>query len=56
MNDEGLYGYGQLASLLRARYCDPKICGINKVDGLNWKVKDILARAKEAVATGLRKM
>ena len=56
MNDEGLYGYGQLASLLRARYCDPKICGINKVDGLNWKVKDILARAKDAVATGLRKM
>ena len=56
MNDEGLYGYGQLASLLRARYCDPKICGITKVDGLNWKVKDILSRAKEAVATGLRKM
>src|ERR1051325_466220 len=25
LNDEGLYGYGQLASLLRARYCDPKI-------------------------------
>ena len=56
MNDEGIYGYGQLASLLRARYCDPKIRGINKVDGLNWKVKDILARAQDAVATGLRKM
>ena len=25
MNDEGLYGYGQLGALLRARYCDPKI-------------------------------
>ena len=24
MNDEGLYGYGQLAGLLRARFCDPK--------------------------------
>ena len=56
MNDEGLYGFGQLAALLRARYCDPKIQGINKVDGLNWKVKDILARAQTAVATGLRKM
>ncbi len=56
MNDEGIYGYGQLASLLRARYCDPKIRGINKVDGLNWKVKDILSRANDAVATGLRKM
>jgi 2-oxoglutarate ferredoxin oxidoreductase subunit alpha len=56
MNDEGLYGYGQLAALLRARYCDPKIQGINKTDGLTWKVKDILGRAKDAVATGLRKL
>ena len=39
MNDEGLYGYGQFAGLLRARYCDPKIRGINKTDGLTWKVK-----------------
>ena len=42
----GLYGYGQLAGLLRARYCDPKIRGINKTDGLTWKVKEILERAK----------
>ena len=47
MNDEGIHGYGQLAGLLRARYCDPKIRGINKTDGLTWKVKEILARAKE---------
>ncbi len=46
MNDEGLYGYGQLAALLRARYCDPRIRGINKTDGLTWKVKDILSRVK----------
>jgi 2-oxoglutarate/2-oxoacid ferredoxin oxidoreductase subunit alpha len=46
MNDEGLYGYGQLAGLLRARYCDPRIRGINKVDGLTWKVKEILAAVK----------
>ena len=56
MNDEGLYGYGQLAGLLRARYCDPKIRGINKTDGLTWKVKEILERAKSNVAAGLRKM
>jgi 2-oxoglutarate/2-oxoacid ferredoxin oxidoreductase subunit alpha len=49
MNDEGLYGYGQLAALLRARYCDPKIRGINKTDGLTWKVKEILERAKTNV-------
>jgi 2-oxoglutarate ferredoxin oxidoreductase subunit alpha len=46
MNDEGLYGYGQLAGLLRARYCDPRIRGINKTDGLTWKVKEILAAVK----------
>ena len=36
MNDEGLYGFGQLGQLLRSRYCDPKIRGINKCDGLNF--------------------
>jgi 2-oxoglutarate ferredoxin oxidoreductase subunit alpha len=56
MNDEGLYGYGQLAGLLRARFCDPKIRGLNKTDGLTWRVREILERAKSAVAEGLRKM
>jgi 2-oxoglutarate ferredoxin oxidoreductase subunit alpha len=55
MNDEGFYGYGQFAGLLRARYCDPKIRGINKADGLTWKVKEILEKAKSNVAAGLRK-
>lgn len=56
MNDEGLYGYGQLAGLLRARYCDPKIRGVNKTDGLTWKVREILERAKSNVAAGMRKL
>jgi 2-oxoglutarate ferredoxin oxidoreductase subunit alpha len=56
MNDEGLYGFGQLGALLRARYCDPKIHGINKTDGLTWKVKEILERAKTTVSDGLRKL
>jgi 2-oxoglutarate/2-oxoacid ferredoxin oxidoreductase subunit alpha len=56
MNDEGLYGYGQLAGLLRGRYCDPKIRGITKTDGLTWKVKEILERASSNVATGMRKL
>jgi 2-oxoglutarate ferredoxin oxidoreductase subunit alpha len=47
MNDEGFYGYGQLAALLRARYCDPRIRGLNKTDGLNFKVKEILERVTE---------
>jgi 2-oxoglutarate ferredoxin oxidoreductase subunit alpha len=46
LNDEGLYGYGQLAQVLRARYCNPKIHGINKSDGLTWKVKEILDHAR----------
>src|SRR5437588_10907992 len=46
LNDEGIYGYGQLAGLLRARYCDAKIQGINKTDGLTFKVKEILGQLK----------
>jgi 2-oxoglutarate ferredoxin oxidoreductase subunit alpha len=56
MNDEGLYGFGQLAGLLRSRYCDSRILGINKTDGLTWKVKDILDRATADIKAGMRKM
>lgn len=56
MNDEGLYGYGQLAGILRARLADPKIRGMNKTDGLTWKVKDILERARTDIADGMRKL
>ncbi|MGA2555580.1 MAG: 2-oxoacid:acceptor oxidoreductase subunit alpha [Verrucomicrobiota bacterium] len=56
MNDEGLYGYGQLGGLLRARFCDGKIRGLNKTDGLTWRVREILERARSTVADGLRKM
>ena len=44
---QGFYGYGQLAAVLRGRYCDPRIRGINKSDGLTWKVKEILQRVEE---------
>ena len=50
MNDEGIYGYGQLAALLRARYCNAAIRGITKTDGLTWKVKEILAAVKTRLA------
>jgi len=51
MNDEGVYGSGgQLATLLRARFCNPNIRGINKTDGLTFKVKEILAAVKEKLA------
>lgn len=44
LNDEGLYGYGQLGAILRARYADAKIVAVNKCDGLTWKVREILDR------------
>ena len=39
-----------MAGLLRARYCDPKIRGITKTDGLTFKVKEILAEVKQKLA------
>jgi 2-oxoglutarate/2-oxoacid ferredoxin oxidoreductase subunit alpha len=51
VNDEGIYGYGgQLAQILRARFCNANIRGINKTDGLNWKVKEILQAVKDKLA------
>jgi 2-oxoglutarate ferredoxin oxidoreductase subunit alpha len=44
INDEGLYGYGQLATLLRARYANPAIASITKTDGLTYKVSEIFER------------
>jgi 2-oxoglutarate ferredoxin oxidoreductase subunit alpha len=47
INDEGIYGVGgQLASLLRSRFANQSIIGINKTDGLTYKVKEILAAVK----------
>lgn len=43
MNDEGLYGYGQLAGILRARFCHPNMRSITKTDGLTFKVREIMA-------------
>ena len=51
INDEGLYGYGQLATLLRARFCNPAIESITKTDGLTYKVSEIVERV--AKKTGL---
>lgn len=43
MNDEGLYGYGQMASLLRARYANPSIRSLTKTDGLTFRVSEIVS-------------
>ncbi len=41
INDQGLYGYGQLATILRARYANPAIRSITKTDGLSYKTREI---------------
>ena len=51
MNDEGIYGHGQLGGILRSRYCDPRIRGISKTDGLTWKVKEILGAVKNRLSS-----
>ncbi|MSU47243.1 MAG: 2-oxoacid:acceptor oxidoreductase subunit alpha [Lacunisphaera sp.] len=60
INDEGLYGFGQLATLLRARYCIPSIGSITKTDGLTYKVSEIVERVAKKIsladpAAGMRK-
>ena len=42
MNDPGVYGYGQLAMLLRARLAQAHIQSIAKTDGLTFKVSEII--------------
>ncbi len=60
INDEGLYGFGQLATLLRARCCNPAISSITKTDGLTYKVSEIVERVAQRLgladtAIGTRK-
>lgn len=50
MNDGGVYGFGQLAGFLRAVTCDGRIEGVNKTDGLTWKVREILDQVRDRVA------
>src|SRR5438046_9882925 len=44
MNDQRVYGVGQLAIILSARYCEPQIASVTKTDGLTYRVKEILQR------------
>jgi len=42
MNDEGIYGFGQLTTILRANYCNPRITSLTKTDGLTFRIREIL--------------
>jgi 2-oxoglutarate ferredoxin oxidoreductase subunit alpha len=56
MNDQGLYGFGQLATILRARFCESKIESTTKTDGLTFRVKEILERVFEGRSFAARKI
>ena len=43
LNDEGVYGFGQFATLLRARYALPSIVSTCKTDCLTFKVSELVA-------------
>jgi 2-oxoglutarate ferredoxin oxidoreductase subunit alpha len=49
MNDSGVYGHGQLATLLRAKTCNPKIQSLNKVEGISFRVVEITEAARDLI-------
>lgn len=51
MNDYGLYGYGQLATLLRARYADPRIQSVCKTDGLAYRIREIVTGVEKIMSS-----
>lgn len=50
INDPGVYGFGQLATMLRAKTCNPAIQSLNKIQGLTFRVKEIVTKAEEVLA------
>jgi 2-oxoglutarate ferredoxin oxidoreductase subunit alpha len=50
INDEGIYGYGQLASLLRTAFANPAIRSFCKTDGLTYKVSEVMAGVSKQLA------
>lgn len=50
MNDSGMYGYGQLATMLRASLADPKIQSVCKTDGLNFRIREIVTGVEKVMA------
>ncbi len=50
MNDEGLYGYGQLASILRASFANDAVRSLTKTDGLTFKVGEIVNGVQQRLA------
>lgn len=51
LNDSGMYGYGQLASILRAAYAEPKIQSICKTDGLTFRIREIVTSVEKLMTS-----
>ncbi len=50
INDPGVYGFGQLATMLRAATCNPAIQSLNKIQGLTFRVKEIVTKSEQVLA------
>jgi 2-oxoglutarate ferredoxin oxidoreductase subunit alpha len=45
-----MYGYGQLAMMLRAAYADPKIRSVCKTDGLAYRIREIVTGVEKIMS------
>jgi 2-oxoglutarate ferredoxin oxidoreductase subunit alpha len=50
MNDPGIYGHGQLATLLRSVTCNPNIRSLNKIQGITFRVSEIVEGALKTLS------
>ena len=50
LNDSGVYGYGQLAMMIRAAYAEPKVQSICKTDGLTFRIREIVTGAEKIMS------
>ena len=52
INDRGVYGYGQLAMLMRAAYGMAHIQSVTKTDGLAYRIREIVTGVEKILAAG----
>ena len=50
INDYGVYGFGQLAMLMRAAYANPAIRSVCKTDGLAYRIREIVTGVEKVMA------
>ena len=50
INDSGMYGFGQLAMLLRAAFANPAIRSVCKTDGLAYRIREIITGVEKVMS------